>query len=64
MSRDLYEELTGRIIALEDEVRVLLDHFREIKDQIYGTRLPQYEYDLEEYLKGIIKEVEDEEGKL
>lgn len=49
---------------MEDKLEILLKAIRHIKEELYGERFEEYEYDIEENIKEIIEELEKEIGTI
>lgn len=49
---------------MEDKLENLLKAIRLIKEELYGVKIEGYEYDIEQNIKDIIKDLEKEIGEI
>ena len=49
---------------MEDKLEILLKTIRLIKEELYGGKFEGYEYDVEQNIKDIIKDLEKEIGEI
>lgn len=49
---------------MEDKLEILLKTIRLIKEELYGLKFKGYEYDVEQNIKDIIKDLEKEIGEI
>lgn len=47
-----------------DKLEILLKAIRLIKEELYGVKIEGYEYDVEQNIKDIIKDLEKEIGEI